>query len=390
MKRRIIRYIKHLIVTIIIAGSAVSLFGIYHGASFHYSDNPIMMNWNNDGPYVFFDNDSTISVCYIKGNKNDGFYTKQQKYLFDSTILASCFFALDSSYFTFPIKATFNNPAITYNDNNPILAISDIESSYKTFRDFLIANKVIDNKLNWIYGSGHLVLVGDFMDRDFSTTQVLWFIYKLEQDAAKQKGTVHYILGNHELKNMQGNYESTSPKYYQIASILGKKQHELYDSSSFLGRWLASKNSIELINGTLFTHGGIHPNLANMKIDLKAINQTARSNYYKPYYPSIIKDQSQFLLSTQTGTSWYRGYFKESISQTAIDKMLKKFNATSIVVGHTLQTKVRSKYMKKVVGIDVKHPKDYHKSFPSQKSEGLLIENRKFYRVFHDGNKEEL
>jgi len=40
-------------------------------------------------------------------------------------------------------------PVNTYHDNNRILAISDIESGFKTFRDFLISNKVIDKNLNW-------------------------------------------------------------------------------------------------------------------------------------------------------------------------------------------------------------------------------------------------
>ncbi|RIV37322.1 hypothetical protein D2V08_01345, partial [Flagellimonas lutimaris] len=81
-----------------------------------------------------------------------------------------------------------NRPLDTYDDNGRILAISDLESGYRAFRDFLINNKVIDQDLNWIFDDGHLVLVGDFVDRGFSTTQVLWFIYKLEQDAEKKGG----------------------------------------------------------------------------------------------------------------------------------------------------------------------------------------------------------
>jgi len=60
------------------------------------------------------------------------------------------------------------------------------------------------------------------------------------------------------------------------------------------------------------------------------------------------------------------------------------------VVGHTLQSKVNGKFNKRVIGIDVKHPKDYSKSIPNQKSEGLLIENNRYYRVLHDGEKKEM
>lgn len=390
MKKRIFRYLKHIGVTILILATLGVLFGLYHGASLHYGDNPVMMNWDKDGPYVFYKNDSTLNVNYIRGNQDDGFYLEQKDYAVNSKISGFSYFPLDSTSFEFSLKSNFQNPASSYDDNNSILAISDIESGFATFRDFLINNNVIDQKLNWIFGTGHLVLIGDFVDRGFSTTQVLWFIYKLEQDAAKQGGSVHFILGNHELKNFQGNYESTSPKYFHVAAILKKKQTELYDSNSFIGKWMASKNSIELINGTLFTHGGLHPKIVDYDLSLDEINNIVRNNYYKPYYPNPVKSKEQFLISTHTGISWYRGYFKEDLTQEDVERGLNKFNARSIAVGHTLQSKVNRQFNGKVIGVDVKHPNDYHKNFPFQKSEGLLIEGDKYYRILHNGEREEI
>lgn len=390
MKKRVFRYVKHITVTIVIlAGLGIS-FGLYHGASFRYAENPEMMNWDKDGPYVFTKNDSIFSVNYIRGNQDKGFYLDQKEYASNSQILANCYFPLDSTHFEFTITNKMEVPKNTYNDNAKIIAISDIESSFKTFRDFLIANKVIDKKLNWIFGNGHLVLLGDFVDRDFSTTQVLWFIYKLEQDAKQKGGTVHYILGNHELKSMQGNFENTSPKYYHVSSVLKKQQTDLYGSNSFLGRWMSSKNSIEKINGILFAHGGIHPDLVKYETNLDEINQIICSNYYKTYYPNPQKNLEQLLISSHKGIAWYRGYFKDDLTQKEIEQGLNKFNAKSIVVGHTLQSKVNEQYNGKVIGIDVKHPKDYSKSIPNQKSEGLLIEGDQYYRVLHNGEKKKI
>ncbi len=379
-----------MVITLLVLGAIGVSFGLYHGASLHYGDNPLMMDWDKDGPYVFYENDSILNVNYIKGNQNDGFYLDQKKYSVNSRIPALCYFPLDSTSFEFSISKDFKTPKNTYKDNNSILAISDIESGFKTFRDFLINSKVIDKNLNWTFGAGHLVLVGDFVDRGFSTTQVLWFIYKLEKEAEKQGGFVHFILGNHELKNIQGNYDSSSPKYFHVASILEKQQRELYDSNSFIGKWMASKNTIELINGTIFTHGGIHPDLVDYNLNIDEINEITSNNYYKPFYPKSEKTKEQFLNSTHTGISWYRGYYKDDLTQEDIELGLHEFNAKSIVVGHTLQSKVNRKYNGKVIGIDVKHPKDYHKNFPNSKSEGLLIEGDKYYRVFHDGKKEEI
>ncbi len=390
MKKRIFRYVKHIIITVVVLGFIVVSFGLYHGASFRYSENSEMMNWDKDGPYVFNKNDSILTVNHIRGNQDDGFYLDQKDYTLDSKIPAYCYFPLDSTRFEFTISNNIEIPKNTYDDNSKILVISDIESGFKTFRDYMIANKVIDENLNWTFGNGHLVLLGDFVDRDFSTTQVLWFIYKLEQDAKEKGGNVHFILGNHELKNMQGNFESTSPKYYHVASILKKQQTDLYSTNSVLGKWMSSKNTIERINGILFTHGGIHPDLANYKTNLDEVNQIVRSNYYKPYYPNPKKNIEQLLISSHKGIAWYRGYFKDDLTQEEVERGLNKFNAKSIVVGHTLQSKVNKQYNGKVIGIDVKHPKDYSKSIPNQKSEGLLIEGKRYYRVLHNGKKKEI
>lgn len=390
MKKRILRYAKHVMLTFVMFGIIGISFGLYHGASLRYSENPVMMNWDKDGPYVFTENDSVFTVNYVRGNQNDGFSVDRKEYVSGSKAQVYCYFPLDSTRFEFTINHTIEFPEYSYDDEYTILAISDIESGFKTFRDFLINNKVVDDKLNWAFGKGHLVLLGDFVDRGFSTTQVLWLIYKLEQEAKQKGGTVHFILGNHELKNMQGNFESTSPKYFHIAAILNKKQTQLYDTHSFLGKWMASKNSVERINGILFTHGGIHPELTSYTTNLDEINQIVRNNYYKPFYPKAVKNLEQLLISSHTGISWYRGYFKDNLTQKDVEGILNTFNAKAIVVGHTLQRKVNKVFNGKVIGIDVKHPKDYAKSIPNKRSEGLLIENGRYYRVLNDGVKKEL
>lgn len=390
MKKNVFRYVKHISITFITLALIIGSIGLYHGASLRYSENPVCMNWDKDGPYVFFNSDSMLTVNYIRGNKTAGFYTDKNEYNAHLPIPATCFFPLDSTYFKFVINNNIAVPANSYMDNAAIIAISDMESSFYTFRDFLINNKVINKNLDWIFGNGHLVLLGDFVDRDFSATQVLWFIYKLEQAAKEKGGTVHYILGNHELKNMQGNFESASPKYFHIASILQKQQVGLYDSASFIGRWMSSKNTIEQINGILFAHGGMHPGLMEYNTNLNEINNIIRANYYAPYYPKAEKNLEQLLTSTHSGIAWYRGYFKENITQDKFEKLLATFNASAIVVGHTIQSSVHRRYKGKLVAIDVKHPKDYSKSFPFQHSEGILIEGNQYYRVLHTGEKKKI
>lgn len=387
MKKRIILYLKNVLGTILVVlviGIAVL---VCLNGSFEYGSNSLKMNLEKEGPYVFYENDSTLNVNYIRGNKTDGFYLDKTKHAINELIPASCYFSLDASSFDFNLKWEFEIPKTTYSDNQPIIAISDIESSYKTFRDFLIANKVLDSNLNWIFKKGHLVLLGDFVDRGFSTTQVLWFIYKLEQEAKKQGGKVHFIIGNHELYNMQGKYESASYKYYAVANILGKQHHDLYNENSFLGKWMASKNTMELINGHLFAHGGIHPDIVKYDVSIEKVNQINRANYYYSYYPKPKETVEQLILSNQKGICWYRGYFNDDLSQEEVEKGIKKFKAKDIIVGHTPQWSIKKRYDGKVFAIDVKHPKDYNKNWPNKKSEGLLITEKNYFRLKSNGKK---
>lgn len=390
MKKRIFRYLKHLSLTFVALLLVAVIIGLSIGASVHYGDHPAQYSMVKEGPYVFYEDDSTFSVNYVAGSRAEGYILDQKTFLSSSVVEASCFFTLDSSKFNFNISGAqlFDIPQVTYNDDQPILAISDIESGYKAFRDFLINSNVIDNELNWTFGQGHLVLVGDFVDRGNSTTQVLWFIYKLEQDAKTHGGQVHYILGNHELKNLQGNYKSASEKYFRVASVLKRQPQELYSSKAMLGKWLLSKNPIESINGNLFVHGGLDPNLSETGLSLGEMAEIIRSHYANIYYPMPIEDIKQQLISTKTGPCWYRGYFKEDLSQAEIDRLLIRFDANAVVVGHTIQSKVNRVFDGKVIAIDVKHPKDYHKNWPAGKSEGLLIDMGKYYRVFATGEKE--
>ena len=390
MKLRIIRYLKHIFITLI----TLLLIGIIIVVSLHgsigYGTNELSTNLQNEGPYVFYQNDSIVNVNYIKGNKTNGFYLNKEEYKTDVDIKASSFFPLDSTSFQFTISPNIEIPKSVYDDGEPILAISDIESGYKTFRDFLIENKVINENLNWSFGKGHLVLVGDFVDRGYSTTNVLWFIYKLEQDAKNYGGHVHFILGNHELYNMQGKYQSASHKYYSVASILGKQHHNLFDQQSFIGRWMASKNTIERINGNLFVHGGIHPEIADYDVSIEQVNQLNRKNYYHSYFPKPEKNLEQLIISTKKGISWYRGYFKDDLTQEDVEVGLHKFKAKAVIVGHTIQWKPKKYFNGKVIAIDVKHPKDYNKNWPSKNSEGLYINDHIYYRAKADGTRIQL
>jgi hypothetical protein len=384
-RTRLAKIARRTSLAILILIPALLYVGHSLGARLHYADNPMALNWDNEGPYIFFEADNALSIEYLKGDAEGEFTAERTTWPTGSPRTATSHYPLDSTKFEFAITTEFTTPPSVYDDDNKILAISDIESNYKALRDLLIDAEVIDDDLNWTFGTGHLVLVGDFVDRGYFTTQVLWFIYKLEQDAQTQGGHVHYIIGNHELKMMYGDFAAADPKYAEVASILGRQQIDLYSSSSLLGRWMASKNAMEIINGTIFVHGGLHPDLADYGQGIEEINQAIRQTYREPVGSA---QENDLLISRETGPCWYRGYFKDDLTQQQIEGVLERFGAEAVVVGHTVQSRVNRRNHGKVIAIDVMHPNDDHKLWPEGHSEALLIDGDKYYRVLAGGKRE--
>ena len=375
--------LKHFGFTFLILLILLIIFGINIGADAKLYEDKLAYKLSGE-THVFFEGD-TLTKKVLRGKQSDGFYVDTTSYEPSAPISFPITFPQDGSQFSVTLSNTLIPPPARYDDKEPIIAVSDFESSFGAFRDFLVTHGVTDKALNWTFGKGHLVLVGDFVDRGASTTPLLWGIYKLEKSAKEFGGKVHYIIGNHEIKSLQGNYQSTHEKYFYIAGILGKQQYQLFDKDSFLGRWLASKNVLEVINNIAFVHGGLHPKIANHKDSVADINQIVRNGYRQLYFTPTKESKESFYRSSTTGLAWYRGYFKDDLSQQEIEQGLNAVGAESVVVGHTIQSEVKSLYDGKVIAIDVKHPQDYLTSFPLRSSEGLLIKDGKRFRLLDSG-----
>lgn len=384
----ILTNLKHFTVTFLLLLVTLVCFGLFIGADAHLFEDKLAYQLD-DEVHVFYQDNQTVALR-IKGDNDNGFTVERQALSTMADRSIEVRFPEDNSSFTVEISEDIQTPDAIYTDGEPIVALSDIESGFGAFRQFLVSHGIADKQLNWTFGKGHLVLVGDFVDRGASTTQVLWGIYKLEQSARLSGGQVHFVIGNHEIKNLQGNFQSANEKYFYIAGILGKQQFQLFDDNALLGRWLASKNVLEIINGVAFVHGGLHPDIAKYQPSVDEINQIVRSGYRTLYYTPVTVTKESFLQSSTTGPAWYRGYFKDNLSQPEVEQGLKAVNANAVVVGHTLQGEVKALYNHKVFAIDVRHPKDYLTSFPLRTSEGLLIKDGQYFRLSEDGSSEAL
>ncbi|MBK5271443.1 MAG: metallophosphoesterase [Bacteroidia bacterium] len=333
-----------------------------------------------DGPYVQYI-DRSILVNYVLQNKRGKKVKVETVGLSKkSNLILNIATDEPGKFFQVRLKEQLQNENTEFTNVSRQLVLSDIEGNFGGFRKLLQGTGVIDTSFNWTFGNGHLVLVGDFFDRGEQVTEVLWLIYSLEEKAKAARGYVHFILGNHEIMNMSGDFRYVQPKYLESAALLNMKYESLYNENTELGRWLRTKNIMENIDSILFIHGGISAVVNRMNLSAATIDQMARPWYADTTYQ--YPDPKIDTIFTDLGPFWYRGYYTRSnrITSEQIDSTLSLFDVKHIVTGHTIVADTISVwYNGRILNTDVHHA--------GGKSEALLIEENKFYRVDPEGNK---
>ena len=336
-----------------------------------------------DGPYVLYTKDQTIVTYIEESGKVKKAIPKEismdEKTNLELTVATD---QPDKS-FVVKLKPKLTEEKSEYSKVNKLLVLSDIESNFKAFRLLLQTNGVIDESFNWTFGEGHLVLTGDFFDRGDKQTEVLWLIYALEEKAKAAKGYVHFILGNHEIMNLNGDLRYVHPRYMEHAALMNTSYLSLYGLQSELGRWLRTKNIVEKINDILFVHGGVSSYVNQMALPIPRINEMAR-----PFYADTTfnyKDIRVEVLFSDHGPFWYRGYYKGTgiAAQSQIDSTLSIYKVQYIITGHTIVSEhIESFFKGKVYNTDVHHATGH--------SEALWIEEKKFSVVDSKGHRREL
>jgi hypothetical protein len=283
-------------------------------------------------------------------------------------------------FFTLRLKQDMYNEPAEYKMPSKMLVISDIEGNFVALLKLLLYNNVIDKYLKWTFGEGHLVLVGDCFDRGEQVVECLWLIYSLEEKAKRDGGYVHFILGNHEIMNLNGDWRYVHPKY--APNERSKASHTaLYSGNNEIWKWLQTKNIVEKIGDILFVHGGIASELIQYKPSVHELNNRAR-----PYYARANEVfDNQLLLTIFNSNSspfWYRGYYQQGYSEDQIDAILEHFCVNTIITGHTIVEKITTRFNGKLINVDTDHV--------AGNSEALLIRNGKFFRVFNKRKKERI
>jgi len=328
------------------------------------------------GPYIFKDNNKIKARWIDHGRMRsdvltaDNFYEYKNKFnlLFDYNDLRD----------TYLVKP---NHTQVYTSVDSLSAISDIHGEYNTYINLLKATGIIDENLNWIYGKGHLVILGDAFDRGDKVTQILWHLFGLEKQAEKAGGMVHVILGNHELLIFGNDETYMNEKYRKVEEIFQVRYSELFSANSVLGNWLRSKPIVITINDILFVHAGISIEMVDRKLKIEQINR----GFYDMLAGKEIQSDAEYekliFLNDDSGPLWYRGYFREQdFSENQVDSILTFYKINHIVVGHTHCDGINPIFKNKIFGIDAGIS-------DGQPGEMLIYKNGNFYGGLATGKR---
>ena len=340
-----------------------------------------------DGPHFFWIDSKQVKSWYVDHKQEGNTITIREKKIKvkgDSVLVKGQ--KGDSNRYWLR-KGEYPVQESEYSNVKKILAIGDVHGEYDVMVELLQNNGVINEDLDWSWGDGHLVFIGDIFDRGDKVTESLYLIKKLQRQAIAQKGRLHLILGNHEVMILMNDSRYAAPKYKNMCKRLMLNYPRFFAADTELGKWLRSLNSVVKINDLIFVHGGLSPDLVERGLSLEQINSDIRNSLRADN--EMSHEEVMKTTYFPENPLWYRGYLMKSRSYSIIqndelDKVLSYYKAKRIFFGHTEVESIRFMHGNKVGAINV--PMGYSEL----KAQVLCVESGVFYRCFIDGKKEKI
>ncbi|NIP16848.1 MAG: protein-tyrosine-phosphatase [Xanthomonadales bacterium] len=254
-----------------------------------------------------------------------------------------------------------------------VVAVGDLHGDYQQYLKVLRDAGLITRRGRWDGGRAHLVQTGDVPDRGPDTREIIEHLQELKKQASRKGGQVHTLIGNHEAMNSYGDLryvhageykafislnsekyrerqwegyiqrlEELRPEEFLVKSReqlraefeqqipLGWVEHRLaWRSDGALGQWILGNPVAVMVNDTIFLHGGISASYCSYS--LQELTELAHREL-QDFDPSVTG-----ILVDEEGPLWYRGLAQddEGALSPVVDRILERYGANRIVVGHT-------------------------------------------------------
>jgi hypothetical protein len=258
-----------------------------------------------------------------------------------------------------------------------LVVIGDVHGAYAPLVQLLHASGLTDEAGHWMGGDARLVQIGDLLDRGPDDRKVLDLWMRLEREAARQRGRVVVLLGNHEIMNLSGDWRYVSPE--SLASFGGAAaRRAALAPKGVYGKWLRKHVAIAELDGVVFVHGGIAPEVApfgvkgierrvgqeiawldrarSQAVAAKLLPEDADLEPLLALKLPALESYPSWLSTNPRGPLWFRGYAEWSDEEMSaqIGGVLSALGAERIVVGHTpqLPARIRARANGRVLLVD--------------------------------------
>lgn len=238
-----------------------------------------------------------------------------------------------------------------------VVVLSDIEGNRAFLDAALVELGVMDAAGAWRYGQGHLVILGDSVDRGRDVFAVLWRLHDLSRQARAAGGAVHVLVGNHEQYVLRGNVSRMDVEHLHGLRRMGGPA-AAFAPDTVIGDWLRRQPVAVKLGRTLFVHGGVSPEVVKAGLTVPELNR-AMAAYWAERSLDVAHGPRYDAVLGMRGVTQYRGLVSavegsyDAPSTAEVEKIAAHFGVDRIVVAHTQVPQVETRHGGRVLAVNV-------------------------------------
>ncbi len=261
-----------------------------------------------------------------------------------------------------------------------VVVLSDIEGNRAFLDAALVELGVMDAAGAWRYGSGHLVVLGDSVDRGRDVFAVLWRLHDLSRQAGATGGAVHVLIGNHEQYVLRGNLSRANVEHLHGLRRMGGAA-AAFAPGTVIGDWLRRQPVAVKLGRTLFVHGGVSPEVVQTGLRVSDLNR-AMAAYWAETTVEVVHGPRYDAVLGMQGVAQYRGLLMAvddayaAPSTAEVDRIAGHFGVDRIVVGHTQVPQVETRHGGRVIAVNVNSDRAKQQALGFRAGEPWIIELR--------------
>ncbi|KAG8346285.1 putative Calcineurin like phosphoesterase [Trypanosoma vivax] len=164
---------------------------------------------------------------------------------------------------------------VIVSESRLLIVVGDLHGDFNQTLSILKITGLVNDRQHWVGGNTYFVQLGDIFDVGPDDISIVRLFMKLEKEAQDAGGDVIQLLGNHEVRNLLGDYTAVDPG--SLAHSGGAEgRRDLLSNRTAFGMYLRTRKAIYHHNEFLFMHGGLSTAAASMITGIEKINEFNR------------------------------------------------------------------------------------------------------------------